>query len=348
MEKSNYNYCLDYIKGIACIFVVLMHCEFPGLLGTLVQTVSRFCVPFFFMVSGYYWYQLNSAYDALRVKRKVGHIFKIVLYSSLFYIAFAVIQNLIWKDTPIIVTKTTLAVFLFFNRPSIVVGQMWFLYALLYVYIGAALMDRFSLQKKAYVWGGIMLLSLFVLGQGLYLMGGKITVPGFISNDLGDSTRLSSSHISIPNFLYRNWLVEGTAFFMLGHWIHSHEIKLKSINNRTLLIIIITSTLLCIFERILIGRDFGVNICSLPQVFALFVYGIKNPRAHEGTIQRLGKKCSMLVYILHPFVWHSCERAYSCVGLSDNLIAMYLLPIIVVIMTVFISCICNRLFRIST
>ena len=51
---KQYNYCLDFVKGLACIFVVLMHCEFPGVTGVAVQAISRFCVPFFFMVSGYF------------------------------------------------------------------------------------------------------------------------------------------------------------------------------------------------------------------------------------------------------------------------------------------------------
>lgn len=55
--SKQYNYCLDFVKGLACIFVVLMHCEFPGLLGTAVQAISRFCVPLFFMVSGYFCFK---------------------------------------------------------------------------------------------------------------------------------------------------------------------------------------------------------------------------------------------------------------------------------------------------
>ena len=57
MEQKHYNYCLDFIKGLACIFVVLMHCEFPGVTGVAVQAISRFCVPFFFMVSGYFCFR---------------------------------------------------------------------------------------------------------------------------------------------------------------------------------------------------------------------------------------------------------------------------------------------------
>ena len=45
-SHKQYNYCLDFIKGLACIFVVFMHCEFPGKAGTVVQAISRFCVPY--------------------------------------------------------------------------------------------------------------------------------------------------------------------------------------------------------------------------------------------------------------------------------------------------------------
>lgn len=51
ISHRNRNYCIDLVKGIACICVVFIHCEFPGMLGMMVQTISRFSVPFFFMVT---------------------------------------------------------------------------------------------------------------------------------------------------------------------------------------------------------------------------------------------------------------------------------------------------------
>lgn len=66
-EIEQHNFCLDFIKGIACICVIFMHCEFPGTLGVVVQCMSRFCVPFFFMVSGYY-----SFYGGKASKKKNG------------------------------------------------------------------------------------------------------------------------------------------------------------------------------------------------------------------------------------------------------------------------------------
>lgn len=100
--KKQYNYCLDFIKGMACIFVVLMHVEFPGLTGTAVQAISRFSVPFFFMVSGYFCFRQflqksddkNAAVNGgLIIRKKTLHIAKITLYASLFYFTLALLQH---------------------------------------------------------------------------------------------------------------------------------------------------------------------------------------------------------------------------------------------------------------
>ena len=147
---------------------------------------------------------------------------------------------------------------------------------------------------------------------------------------------LSLFGYNTPSYIYRCWLVEGFAFFMLGHWIHEHQNDIN-ISNRPLLWILVVSTLLCLLERYLMGCDFGVNICSIPQVFALFVYAVKNPESHAGFIQKLGKECSMLVYILHPAVWHSLDGVYSIFGIGDSLLALYLKPIFVVGISVLLA-----------
>jgi surface polysaccharide O-acyltransferase-like enzyme len=87
------NYCLDFVKGIACVFVVFMHCEFPGYLGTFVQCISRFCVPFFFMVSGYFCYRSTGC--IVDYKKKLKHIGSITLGATIFYAIINGIATLI-------------------------------------------------------------------------------------------------------------------------------------------------------------------------------------------------------------------------------------------------------------
>lgn len=200
--------------------------------------------------------------------------------------------------------------FLIFNVPFVVGGHYWFLFALLYTYIFYAIINRLNLRKYAYWFAAAMFVLYICLAQGFHIIG-----------------------MSVPNCIYRNWLVEGFAFFMLGHWIHEYQDKIH-ISNNTLGWIILLSTMACLGERYLLGRDFGVNICTIPQVFALFLYAVKNPTRHEGIIQRLGRDCSMLVYIIHIVIWKTLWRAYNSLGLSDDLFALYLMPILVVFFSI--------------
>ena len=298
----------------------------------------------FFMVSGYFAMNLSESAKANNswiINKKVLHIAKITLWASLFYIIFAIGQWLIWHDVSLKVSKSQMLIWLFFNEPVIIAGQLWFLFALLYDYFFITILDRFKLQKFEYVAGIVVLAIFFFLGQGVHLIGGGIPVPDFVIRDFGGIIpHMVNNKVPIPNFLYRNYLFEGFAFFMLGRLIRKYKDKLK-INNTILWVIIIVSTLLCLVERQLLGRDFGVNLCTLPQVVALFIYGICNSERHKGVIQRLGKNCSMLVYILHPFVWHSMERVYKGIGIAKNEVALYFLPVIVVLFSIVLSLFCN-------
>ncbi|MBR4560691.1 MAG: acyltransferase [Bacteroidales bacterium] len=322
---KQYNYCLDFLKGIACIFVVFMHCEFPGLMGVAVQAVSRFCVPFFFMVSGYFCYKpvtvegASKFDDKTRIKKKIIHIAKITLYASLFYLAFVLIQQVFFHHKDFTLTWKGFINWVVFNEPIVVAHQYWFLFALLYAYIFYGIVERLHLRKFSYILAAIMFAVYISMAQGIHLVG-----------------------ISIPNYIYRNWLVEAFPFFTFGHWIHENQERIH-ITNKVLITIIVVTTILCWVERWIMGRDFGVNIITIPQVFALFVYGVKNPTHHEGVIQRLGRDCSMLVYIFHPAVWHSLDGVYKIAGLSSNMPALYLKPILVLTISILLALLFNAI-----
>lgn len=322
--SSKYNYCIDFLKGIACVCVVLMHCEFPGRLGILVQAVSRFCVPFFFMVSGYFSRPAEVAADTggLRswlLNRKVIHIAKITFWASLFYLVWAAVRYFLWQEFSNGFSWAGLAAWVGFNRPLVISGHLWFLFALLYDYVLISIMDRTKVRQYQFVLGGVSMVLLFLLGQGIHLLG-----------------------IHVPNFVYRNWLIEGAAFFLLGRWIRANQDWI-TLSNSALLAIVAVSTLLCIAERWFVGRDFGVNICTLPQVTAMFLYAVRNPSRHAGFIQRLGRDCSMMVYILHIFVWQVLAKVYKAASLSENEPALYALPVLVVIFTFLLAWAYHRL-----
>jgi len=312
------------------MFVVFMHCEFPGIMGTAVQAVSRFCVPFFFMVSGYFCFKPLAVSTELKtgkamagggtlIGRKLKHIGKITFWASVFYLAFVLFQQLCLHNQNFLLSEREIFNWLVFNEPKIIAGQYWFLYALLYAYAFYGILECLRLRKFAYILAAMMFVVYVVMAQGVHL-----------------------ADYHVPNMLYRNWLVEAFPFFMLGHWIHGNQDKI-SISNKTLILIIAVSTLLCWVERWFMGRDFGVNIVTMPQVFALFFYGVQNPSKHEGVIQRIGRDCSMLVYILHPAVWHSLEGIYNKFDWNDKMFALYMMPILVLGVSILLAIVFNKL-----
>ena len=311
--SSRHNHCFDFFKGVACVCVVFMHCEFPGVFGTAVQTMSRFCVPFFFMLSGYYSYYDNpKKYNAFK---KISHIAKITLFASVFYLLVTLALHLA-NGSQLTVSLRSIINWLVFNQPFLISGHLWFLFALLYDYVLFSLVNKMKLTTLAPYMIVVLIVAYICLAQGAHLAGMKIS-----------------------NMFYRNFLIEGFPLFMLGYWLHSTNDKVTALfNDRILLFLLLLSTMACLGERMFLGRDLGVNISTFPQVFALFILGMKHPEKYENCIiSRFGAKLSMLIYVLHIFVWRRLNTVYKHLHVSDNAILLYLKPILVLVITILLS-----------
>ena len=68
MKKVNET--LYSIRFIACLLIILIHASFLGVLGAIGTYTVRFAVPFFFMVSGYFGYQVTRE----KLKQRRSHI----------------------------------------------------------------------------------------------------------------------------------------------------------------------------------------------------------------------------------------------------------------------------------
>ena len=56
MKMAKENITISFLKGIACILVVLNHFHGSGTGGDVVYAISHLGVPVFFLVSGYFLY----------------------------------------------------------------------------------------------------------------------------------------------------------------------------------------------------------------------------------------------------------------------------------------------------
>ena len=307
MEKNDKrNYCLDFAKGIACILVVFMHCEFPGYLGIFMQCIARFSVPLFFMISGYFCYKKNGTAD---YKKKIRHILDIIIYGSVLYGILAIVLQELHP-----LTLKMIMNWIIFNTPTIIASQMWFLFALLYDYILFAFIEKHHLHKFAYLCIPFFILVYIFMAQGLHLMG-----------------------IEIENMRYRNFLIEGFPLFTLGYWFHENQEKIR-IPDKVLIAVMIVTTLLCPVERALVGRDFGVNIVTFPQVISIFLFCLNHLELGKGSrMAQFGAKYSMYMYLFHPAIWRLLKKVYKFLYLRSNLVAQYMMPILCVSFTCLLS-----------
>lgn len=82
MEKNNLLY---YIRGGACILVILIHCELSGVIGQYITGISRIAVPIFFLTSGYYANRKNINTTQSALTKQLLRISKMTIYTAVFY-----------------------------------------------------------------------------------------------------------------------------------------------------------------------------------------------------------------------------------------------------------------------
>lgn len=153
-----HNQCLDFFKGLACIFVVFIHVIFPEPFESLgIYTFGSAAVPLFFMIAGYYLYHEDRAVVAKRIPKRAR---KILFYAILYYVLYAIFEIVLgimngtggvlnalntifplnWKPWACFVAFSTP----FFGLPA------WYLWAMVYCYLVMWVINRFQLYRIAY------------------------------------------------------------------------------------------------------------------------------------------------------------------------------------------------------
>lgn len=190
------NLALDIWRLISCIFVVFIHCEFPGDAGHYVVMVGRYAVPFFLMLSGYY---CTSSSVKKRLLSAISMtIVSIGLYTTInSCLSLYRGKELFWWFTKA-QDSDMLYRFLVYNRAHFFASTVYYVLMLIYVYVIVALLYRFRLLSKAYFLIPVLLL------RNLWL-----------------------NYSGTEWFYAGNWLYTGLPFFLLGSLIKEKEICLK-------------------------------------------------------------------------------------------------------------------------
>jgi surface polysaccharide O-acyltransferase-like enzyme len=215
------------VKFLACFAVITIHVRFPGEFGNYCFALARFAVPFFFVVSGRYLLvgdrstaDNETGFIRQRTQRALKKLCKNTLIVYLVYLIYSFIYHILngfsfieWFSSKF--NRGEAFNFILFNSgrfiydPSYTFDHLWFLFALIYVYVLIWLFAG-GLRKMC---KGLIVLLIFLL---------------FFGEALQTFYPIRPFGININTwFVLRNWLLVGMPFVLIGIAFSEHVKNVK-------------------------------------------------------------------------------------------------------------------------
>ena len=324
--KKQYD-LINAMRFIAAFFVVAIHVHFPGSFGNGVIAIARFAVPFFFMVSGFFSYYADKTVIPGKMKHKMKHVLVLLLGSiSLYFVYYAATNAMngsFGKFLKSIFSFKSLAAFFIFNHPPFA-EHLWFLSALLYVYIVFYVFTKTGFDKKC-----AFLIPVLSIG-GVLFREVKEIFPDF------------ASHAGFLNqaFLYRNFVFVGLPFFLMGYFIRIYADKMTEKLSDSLLIVLM---LFGTAEAVLVDAfhtQKSVYLGTILAVFAFFVFMLKlEDKVKVPVLASLGAKYSLYIYIFQVLVIYVVKTAGEVIPIVGKGLDLLnsVMPIVIFILTLAVS-----------
>lgn len=309
------NKCLDAFKGIACIAVVLLHVRIPFTgVDNIVQSMARFAVPLFFMVSGYYCYYDDIAIMQKKLPQKIKHIFKICIASLLYWVVikfmiclFGMSEHGIAETFSAMFTWQSIVDFIVFNADP-VINILWFVFALLYTYIIVYIFTRFKKINILIYSVPFLLVVHFLFGNIAYKIG-----------------------VAIDSVIIRNCWFMGIPLFMIGYLLRKNSGSVSAKAARNLIFI---GFAVAVLEWMFIGGRQQMYIGSIITAAAMIVYSEYYPaKVFSKLLCEVGNKYSLFIYVTHLSVAIVIDRFAKMLNCIDNVLYTTVRPVIVIVAT---------------
>ena len=320
------NITLDILKLIAAYFVVFIHIPFYGEFGNIISALARFAVPIFFMTSGYYCYGQTTS----DIKKKIFKIVKILLFASILYNLCDVFRVCVlngFSEIPLFLQSrfnfTRLYELLVFNIPFSAT-RLWFLLALIYVYVIQSFFVKFKVDHKVIFIFSIVFIALnLILGEGLQIFG-----------------------IIIPEHYFRNFILTAYPFFVFGLFYrkyYEYIIKVKHIIPWSVFVLGVVITLLSPAAMNRVALHCGAVLITI-SLFALAIS--QTTRKYPNWLIDLSK-CCLGIYFFHRPVADAFYLISKLLGLpTKGLIFLNSYPLIVCVLSTLVSIIFNKVLNI--
>lgn len=287
-EKSKRNYSIDYFKYFCALLIVVIH-EHPfvdiskSFNDIFTGTVTRIAVPFFFVVSGYFYskklYAGKKPFKAYILKLFTAYTFWSIIYAL--RLVLIEIKN---NRLNVSFFKKLLIEYLFYG----VSEHLWFCIALIISICILTLLHKFK-AEKAIIYISVIVYIIACLGVTYR------TSIGFCIPVLSDIFK--SKYFF--NIIFRLFMF-GVCFVFLGDFIAKNESKiLEKIKSNIFLII---SIVLYAAEKtfnIIREDNLLMNVTLFPLVLFIFIALLKSPGSGKSHFTKYSRNAATFTYYSH-------------------------------------------------
>lgn len=303
------NQSINFLKGISCIIVILLHCPFPGVVGDLIIYAFRFSVPIFFMISGYFSIKKPDHWILKKIKTTITMIvlFELLqgvlqLIINVFYYrknAFDFLLSLDSFQHPV----RTFFFGSFFN------GPLWYLYAMFWTWLILYFIRRRGLVKYSF-YAIPVLLALHIFGR--YYIQNRWDIRQYVH-------------------LFRSGILFGLPFVLLGLWMATYREKiLAHLSIFRCLALIFSGHVLIIIEYILSKQYMDLHVSTVVIAVGLFLLAIYRPSLpFTKPLAYLGEVYSMWIYYLHSSCIVLIRLLWDAAGWNQYPSLLWLQPLAV-------------------
>ena len=306
------NKMLNCEKALACILVIILHCEFPTIIGSIINIVARVGVPLFFMTSGFFSISQDQDKAKKKLRTKVLRTLKLVVVYYVLNICYDVIvkcwlfhQETISQMISILINPKSIKDAIVWNRTLIGIGG-WFLPALMFCYGIVYFLYCNRMIEKAYKFIIPLFIGYFIISRGM----------------------------AIPVWYSRNYLFDGLPFFLIGAYCSQNKERIDFIDKSKLLLLTGGIGIGCV-ERFTGGYDLYVGV--IIAAVAIFAFAIKNESYTLGhCLEFIGENLTLNVYLIHPLILQLLY-CYEDIFNVQGVVYEWCRPVIVIIVTLTLS-----------
>ncbi len=310
--NSRRNSSLSFLKFLACISVVFIHVVFPGGLGEIIKNCSSWAVPVFLMISGYFSYQCNTQ----KIKGRVLKMLRILIFGMIVYFIYKSAEAYLtgsfveWiKES--FTWKSPLYMVVFCTLPWAVL--LWYLIAMIEIYLCWICVVKAG--KEEFFDNHILVVFVITMLFNVVM-----------------------ENLSVDWMYKTNFFCSAFPWFLFGHYVRGKEINKKvslNVSNGFLAFLMIVGFAIDIFLVVFKSPISFVNIGALFVAPSIFLIGINNSQiCISKTIEYLGDKVSLYVYLFHVPCSGAMTFLLSKLGIEKGSMYFFIHPLIVVVITI--------------